>query len=144
MNYVLEVLKKCGEHKLYVIMDPHQDVWSRFSGGSGAPYWTFLAVGMDPKFFDITEAAIVHNTSGLGEAFPKMIWSTNYDKMAAATMFILFFAGRHFAPKAILNGQNIQDVICLTLNKSSLRLTKILVSANTFHRLDDLPCTTDT
>lgn len=93
-----------------VIMDPHQDVWSRFSGGSGAPYWTYIAAGMNPKHFKETEAAIVHNTADDPTAFPRMIWSTNYDRLAAATMFIMFFAGRHYTPKAILDGQNIQDV----------------------------------
>lgn len=91
-------------------MDPHQDVWSRFSGGSGAPYWTFIAAGMDPKTFQATQAALVHNTWPSGEKFPDMIWSTNYDRMAAATMFTLFFAGRDFAPNAIIDGVNIQDV----------------------------------
>lgn len=110
MDYVVEVLRKCGQHGLYVLMDPHQDVWSRFSGGSGAPLWTFHAAGMQPKNFPITQAAIVHNTSTDPTAFPKMIWSTNYERLAAATMFILFFAGRYFAPKAEINGHNIQDV----------------------------------
>lgn len=114
--YIIALLRKCATHGLYVLMDPHQDVWSRYSGGSGAPFWTYIAAGMDPSKFRVTESAVVHNTAPNPEDFPKMIWSTNYDRMATATMFILFFAGRHFAHKAIINGKNIQDVCFLMHN----------------------------
>lgn len=66
---------------------------------------------MNPEHFATTEAAIVHNTSQDPQKFPSMIWSTNYDRLASATMFVLFFAGKRFAPKAIINGINIQDYL---------------------------------
>ena len=40
VQYVLEVVKACRTFGLYVYVDPHQDVWSRHCGGSGAPAWT--------------------------------------------------------------------------------------------------------
>lgn len=73
--------------------------------------WTLYAAGLNPQSFAATEAAIVHNTYPDPAQFPKMIWSTNYYRLAAATMFTLFFAGRDFAPKAIINGVNIQDYL---------------------------------
>lgn len=85
--------------------------WSRYSGGSGAPMWTLYACGLNPQSFAATEAAIVHNTYPDPDEFPRMIWSTNYYRLAAATIFTLFFGGRQFAPKCILDGVNIQDYL---------------------------------
>ena len=39
VQYVLDVVKACQTFGLYVYVDPHQDVWSRHCGGSGAPAW---------------------------------------------------------------------------------------------------------
>ncbi|KAI0232572.1 hypothetical protein L0F63_004935 [Massospora cicadina] len=36
------------------------------------------------------------------DAYPTMIWPTNYAKLAAATMFTLFFGGETFAPKCTI------------------------------------------
>lgn len=73
--------------------------------------WTLIAAGMDPTGFLQTEAAMVHNVYSDPENFPKMIWSTNYYRLACQTMFTLFFAGRDFAPKAVIDGINIQDYL---------------------------------
>ncbi|WEW59921.1 endo-1,4-beta-glucanase [Emydomyces testavorans] len=105
---MLQILKKFA---FYVYMDPHQDVWSRFSGGSGAPMWTVYAAGFDPRNFNVTQAALVQNTYPNPASFPKMIWSTNYTRLVCQTIFTLFWAGRDFAPKAIINGKNIQDFL---------------------------------
>ena len=112
IKHTIEVLRCAREYGFFIFMDPHQDVWSRFSGGSGAPLWTLYAVGLDPHKFAATEAAVVHNTWSEGpENFPKMIWSTNYWRLACQVIFTLFFAGRDYAPKAIIDGQNIQDYL---------------------------------
>lgn len=41
----------------------------------------------------------------------KMIWPTNYIKLASSTMFTLFFAGDTFAPKSIYKGESVQNFL---------------------------------
>ncbi|KAF2717647.1 glycoside hydrolase family 5 protein [Polychaeton citri CBS 116435] len=111
-DFTIKVLRVAKSYGFRVFMDPHQDVWSRFTGGSGAPLWTVYACGLDPKKFLTTEAALVQNTWEPSPAeFPKMIWATNYTRLAVQTIFTLFFAGRDFAPKCIIDGVNIQDYL---------------------------------
>lgn len=40
-----------------------------------------------------------------------MIWPTNYTKLANQVAFTLFFAGKDFAPNAIIDDQNIDDYL---------------------------------
>lgn len=109
LDYLYDVVKKAGEYGFHVFIDPHQDVFSRFSGGDGAPGWVLEAAGFDTRNFKETGAAIVHQTQG--DPFPRMIWPTNAYKLAAATMFTLFFAGNDFAPKTRVEGVPIQDYL---------------------------------
>lgn len=114
-DYVGKVLEVAGKYGLKVFIDPHQDCWSRFTGGSGAPGWTLELVGFDMKKFRNTEAALIHNTyaddeKGLME-FPKMIWPTNYFKLACATMFTLFFGGKDFAPLCMVDTEKNEMVL---------------------------------
>jgi len=109
LDYVYSITRKAGEHGLSLIIDPHQDVWSRFSGGDGAPGWTLETVGFDLAGFADTGAAIVHAVHG--DPFPKMIWPTNGSKLAAATMFALFFGGDDFAPLTRIEGEPVQQFL---------------------------------
>jgi hypothetical protein len=45
LDYVAQVVEKAGGYGFTLFIDLHQDVWSRFSGGDGAPAWTFEAAG---------------------------------------------------------------------------------------------------
>ncbi|KAI7895421.1 glycoside hydrolase superfamily [Mucor mucedo] len=111
LDYVVQILKKCQEYQLRVYIDPHQDSWSRHCGGSGHPGWTLTLAGLNPLAFPDTNAAIVHNLYPEPSDFPKMIWNTNYQKLAASTLFTLFFAGKTFAPQCKVNGIHVQDYL---------------------------------
>jgi hypothetical protein len=109
LAYVKAIVSKANEHGINVMIDPHEDVWSRFSGGDGAPLWTFEIAGMDVTKFQETGAAFIHNI--YGDPFPKMIWYTNNYKLASATLFTLFFGGNDFAPKTKVDGVPVQDFL---------------------------------
>lgn len=103
LDYLVQVIQKADAHGIRLFIDPHQDVWSRFSGGDGAPGWTLEAVGFNLQNLHPTGAAYVHAL--VGDGYPRMIWGTNTYKLAAATMFTLFFAGNVFAPTTKIDGQ---------------------------------------
>ena len=109
LDYLYRVIRKAAECGIDVFLDPHQDAWSRFSGGDGAPGWTFEAIGMDIRKFKETGAAIVHSTHG--DPFPRMIWPTNYGKLANLTMWTLFFGGNDFTPETKVDGLPIQEYL---------------------------------
>jgi len=102
LDYLSELVDKASNFGLYALIDPHQDVWSRFTGGDGAPFWTLDAVGFktDDSSIHDTGCAILHQHSPY---FPKMMWTTNYGRLATATMFTLFFAGDVYAPGATIS-----------------------------------------
>ena len=124
LDYLYAVIKKAGEYGFTVIIDPHQDVWSRFSGGDGAPGWTLEAVGFDVTQLHATGAAIVHQLHG--DPFPPMVWPTNGMRLAAATMFTIFFGGNDFAPQTKIEGEPAQEYLqrhyCAAFQQVAARL----------------------
>ncbi|RHW18853.1 hypothetical protein D1610_01515 [Sphingomonas gilva] len=118
LDYFAEVARKAGEHGLYLFVDFHQDVWSRMSGGDGAPGWTFEAVGLDFTRFDAADAAHVMQARydyASGErrqaAYPQMSWGSNYRLPANGVMWTLFWAGRRVTPNFAIGGENVQDFL---------------------------------
>jgi len=128
LDYLYQIVQKAGEHGINLFIDPHQDAWGRMSGGDGAPGWTFEAIGIDVTRFSETGAAIVHAVHC--DPLPHMIWPTNYTKLAAATMFTLFFGGDDFAPQTKVNGEPVQEF----LQRHYINAIKQIA-----HRLKDLP-----
>lgn len=109
LDYIRAIVKKAGEYDLDVFIDPHQDVWSRWTGGDGAPGWTLEAIGMDLNQLHTTAAAITHQTSG--DPLPRMIWPSNYTRLGAATLFTLFFGGNDFMPTLSIDGIPVQEYL---------------------------------
>lgn len=117
LDYFAEICRRAGDHGLYVFVDFHQDVWSRMSGGDGAPGWTFETAGLDFTRFHATDAALVmqHNydqqLGGRQDSYPTMSWGGNYARPANGIMWTLFFAGADFAPSAQVGGVNVQTFL---------------------------------
>lgn len=108
LDYLYQLLKKAGEYDLKILIVPHQDVWSRFSGGAGAPLWTIEKIGFNVRQFNESGAAILYDTY---KPYPPNIWATNYSKLVTATMFSLFFGGNDFAPNLKIDGLPAQEFL---------------------------------
>jgi hypothetical protein len=111
LAYLRKLLLAAEKWGISVYIDPHQDVWSRFTGGDGAPAWTLEGLGMRPELVDDTGAAVTWGRYGEfhgGRPCPPMIWPSNYNRYAAATMFTLFFAGDTYAPDLRIGEEGVQ------------------------------------
>lgn len=119
LDYIRAVCIKAAEHGLSLFLDFHQDVWSRMSGGSGAPCWTFDALGLDYRRFDATNAAHVMQyrydyasaEKRQEDRYPTMSWPVNYRLPANGIMWTAFFAGATFTPDWKIDGINVQDYL---------------------------------
>ena len=113
LDYFAAIAKRAGDFGFHVFIDFHQDVWSRMSGGDGAPGWIFEAVGLDFTKFDTADAAHVMayrydaELGGRQDSYPQMSWGANYRMPANGIMWTLFLAGQEFAPTAMIDGRNI-------------------------------------
>ncbi len=108
LDYLFAIVKRAGDYGLHMFIDPHQDAWSRLSGGDGAPGWTFDLVGLDVNSFRATSAANIYPFDD--EPFVAH-WQTNYNRLAAATMFTLFFGGNDFAPTFTIGDEAAQSFL---------------------------------
>lgn len=114
LDYFAQVCRRAGEHGFHVFVDFHQDVWSRMSGGDGAPGWTFEAVGLDFTKFHAAGAAHVmpynydHRQGGRQASYPVMSWGGNYRMPANGVMWTLFFAGEKLVSGATIGDENAQ------------------------------------
>ncbi|KZV86991.1 cytoplasmic protein [Exidia glandulosa HHB12029] len=100
LDYLHDVLSLLPQYQMTAYVSMHQDVWSRYSGGSGAPAWTLEAVGFDLTALEEAGAAWLGGVRGEGHKIDtRGLWPTGYHKLAAATMATCFFAGNMFASK---------------------------------------------
>lgn len=118
LDYFTEVCRRAEDHGLHLFIDFHQDVWSRMSGGDGAPGWTFEAVGLDFTRFAEADAAHVMQArydyadpAPRQGAYPQMSWGSNHRLPANGIMWTLFWGGRLFTPDFRIEGENAQDFL---------------------------------
>ena len=121
ITYLVSVVRACERYGMWVVIDSHQDAWSRWTGGDGAPKWTMDQLGMNPDMFTETRSAMLH-----GEDSGHMTWFTNYTLYGAGTMFALFFGGKRFAPKTTVRGQNVQEWLQTAYIKAWREVAKAL------------------
>ncbi|CAE7474734.1 EGH1 [Symbiodinium necroappetens] len=97
LQFIARVCERAADYGFWIVIDPHQDCWSRWTGGDGAPGWTLEAAGfhIGPALHK-SGAAFLHQENG--DPLPSMSWPSNYDRLACATMFSLFWAGDRVAP----------------------------------------------
>ncbi|PPQ71478.1 hypothetical protein CVT25_013388 [Psilocybe cyanescens] len=111
LAYIRKLLSMLPQYGLTAFVSMHQDVWSRYSGGSGAPAWTLEVVGFDLHAIEETGAAWLHGQRGGGHVETERgLWPCGYHKLTASTMSTCFWAGDIFAPKSLVKNKHNQDV----------------------------------
>jgi hypothetical protein len=119
LDYVAAVCARAARHGLSVFIDFHQDVWSRMSGGSGAPCWLFDKLGLDYRTFGPANGAHVMQYAydyadpqpRQESRYPTMSWPVNYRMPVNGIMWTAFFAGAAFTPQWTIDGLNVQDYL---------------------------------
>src|SRR5262249_26282140 len=70
-------------------VDPHHDVWSRWTGGDGAPFWPFEWAGLLPECFVAAE----------GVGVPAPAWPSNPQRVPCAPLWTPPLGGDPFCPE---------------------------------------------
>lgn len=117
LEYYKNICERAGDYGLYVFIDFHQDVWSRMTGGDGAPCWLFEKIGIDYTKLSAADAAIVmqhkYNYDDprprQPDNYPIMCWGQNHKYAGNAIMWTLFFGGKTFTPDFSIDDKNVQD-----------------------------------
>jgi hypothetical protein len=87
LKYLRELLSLLPEYGISAFISLHQDVWSRYTGGSGAPAWTVEAAGFDIDNLETAGAAWLGGMRGGGYTDNERgLWPTGYHKLAASTL----------------------------------------------------------
>ncbi|THH27123.1 hypothetical protein EUX98_g7072 [Antrodiella citrinella] len=138
LDYLRSLLSLFPAYGLTAFVVLHQDVWSRYSGGSGAPAWTLEAVGfkLDVVAMEETQAAWLKGVKGGGHVPQERgLWPCGYQKLAAATMSTCFWAGDTFAPKLRVKNQHGEEVSIQTFLQTTFLDMWAVVAKN----VGDLP-----
>jgi hypothetical protein len=101
LDYICNLVAIAAQHDLLVFVDPHQDVWSRATGGCGAPAWTLEAAGLRPDALEASGAALSWDGGR------EMRWPTNHRRLGCAAMFTAFWAGEKMLPGWTFDGEPV-------------------------------------
>nr|XP_019051096.1 cytoplasmic protein [Kwoniella bestiolae CBS 10118]OCF30026.1 cytoplasmic protein [Kwoniella bestiolae CBS 10118] len=138
LEYLRKFLESMEKYGLVAYIAIHQDVWSRYSGGSGAPGWTMASAGFDlsddGEKLALSGAAFLDGIKGGRLGGERGLWPTGYQKLAAATMNTLFWGGETFAPSLKVptttsNGRTTKVNIQTYLQDAFLKMFERLVDA---------------
>ncbi|KAJ3716397.1 glycoside hydrolase superfamily [Lentinula raphanica] len=131
LAYIRDLLNLLPQYGMVAFVSLHQDVWSRYSGGSGAPAWTFEVAGLDPLHLESTGAAWLKGVKGGGHIEEERgLWPCGYQKLAAATMATCFWAGDAFAPKLSITNKKGESIsVQKFLQDAYLDMSEMLVKA---------------
>jgi hypothetical protein len=108
LDYLEKLVSIANLYGFKIFIDFHQDVWSRFTGGDGAPGWTLESVGFNIENLQASGATVLHDPNRNNS---HILWPTNAYKLGAATMFTLFFAGDVFAKNRKIEGKSVQTYL---------------------------------
>ena len=110
LDFVDQFLHKAGSYGFYITIDMHQDIFSRFFFGSGAPRWAIEAAGINLETV-VNADAVIHPIHHANEDLKHLNWFNAYRRIACQTMFTLFFGGDTFAPKLKVEGKGIESFL---------------------------------
>jgi hypothetical protein len=103
LDYLHELVKRANAYGIRVVIDLHQDFYSRASGGDGAPYWTLSKLGLLPDRTNEPGAPQKQPVRGPG------YWPPTAARLSVNTMDTLFWAGNDFAPDLKVDGVPVQE-----------------------------------
>ncbi|MCB9741196.1 MAG: cellulase family glycosylhydrolase [Alphaproteobacteria bacterium] len=119
IEHYVGLCERAARHELYVIVDLHQDVFSRMTGGDGAPGWALEAIGFDLSRLDASDAAMTMQRrydpedprGEQPERYPRMAWTWNYGMPANGVAWTLFFMGDQLLPELRIEGQGASSYL---------------------------------
>jgi hypothetical protein len=103
LDYLHELVKRANAYGIRVVIDLHQDFYSRASGGDGAPYWTLSKLGLLPDRTNEPGAPQKQPARGPG------YWPPTAARLSVKTMDTLFWAGDDFAKELKVDGIPVQE-----------------------------------
>lgn len=111
LDYFTALCRRAGEAGFHVVIDFHQDVFSRMTGGDGAPGWALEAAGLALSAIHPSDAAwlMQHRYDPNDpDAYPRMSWTWNYQMPANGILWSLFFAGERLVPEHTVDGVSVE------------------------------------